>query len=419
VRAARVLDARGGPPLEDGVVEIGDGQIVRVLPASTREPSAEVEQDHFPDGTLLPGLIDAHTHLSLAADGRSYEAMSLDPDALMALTCIRNLRLHLAAGVTTLRDNGARNRITFLVREALNRGYFVGPRLLLCGRAISHTAGHFYLYNEIADSAEEMRRAVRKLIAEGADHIKIMASGGKTAGNQAYFASYTADELRVAVEAAHDLGRLTTAHCRARDSMQRALEAGLDCIEHAEFLVPPHDLGLGTGVVPAGVISYDPHLTERLLARGVFLSFTYQVGGYDTLVDLRRERTVRSLLSGEQAELDRLERHFEAKHALFGRLLADGALPHLVVSSDAGPFDCQFGRMWYGLELAVKGGMTPQQAIESVTRFAAEAVGLSASIGTLEPGRCADMVVVRGNPLEDIRRMADVLAVYRVGVRVI
>ena len=116
--------------------------------------------------------------------------------------------------------------------------------------------GHFHFCNEVADGAEEVRRSVRRLVAEGADHIKIMASGGATAGNLPFRASYGVEELRAAVETAHHLGRLTTAHCRARDSMERALEAGLDCMEHAEFLVPPEEVTLGSGVTPTGVMRY-------------------------------------------------------------------------------------------------------------------------------------------------------------------
>src|SRR5205085_1267644 len=229
-------------------------------------------------------------HISLAGDGRTYEQMFLDPDELMTVIGLHTMRVHLKSGVTTLRDNGARNRVTFVVREAILRGYVQGPRLLLSGRPITHSGGHFHFCNEVADSAEEVRRSVRRLVAEGADHIKIMASGGATAGNLPFRASYGVEELRAAVETAHHLGRLTTAHCRARDSMERALEAGLDRMEHAEFLVPPEEVTLGSGVTPTGLMRYDERLAERMLQRGLFVSFTFQAGGYDTLVELRRER---------------------------------------------------------------------------------------------------------------------------------
>ncbi len=418
VRAARVIDGRGGAPLQDGVVEVQAGRIVSVRPAAEVENLATAQVRHFPTGTLLPGIVDAHTHLSLAGDRRTYEQMFLDPDEMMALVCVSNMRLHLAAGVTTLRDNGARNRVTFMLREAMNRGYVSGPRLLLSGRPITHSGGHFHFCNETADGEEALRRSVRRLVAEGADHIKIMGSGGATAGNLPFRASYTARELRVAVETAHGLGRLTTAHCRARDAMANAVEAGLDCIEHAEFLVAGPEVTLGSGKTPAGRIEYDQRLAERMLQSGIFVSYTFQAGGYDTLVDLRQQRLDGPLSADEQRELDRLEHAYEQKVGLFQRLVNDGFLPRLVVSSDAGPFDCRFGRMHYGMELAVLGGMTSMQAIESVTRIAAEACGVAALVGTLEPGKHADLLVVQDDPLADISRMANVLAVFKDGVAV-
>jgi imidazolonepropionase-like amidohydrolase len=410
VRAARVITCAGDGVLDDGVVVLHGSQIERVAPAADALQGVPAERvQHFPNATILPGLVDAHAHLTLAADRRSYEQMILDPDEMMALVSVSNLQRHLASGVTTLRDNGGRNRVTFVVREAIQRGYFIGPRLLLSGRPVTHSYGHFYWCNGVADGADQIRATVRKLVAEGADHIKIMASGGATAGNLPYYASYSADELRVAVEASHALGRPTTAHCRARESMVNAIDAGLDCIEHAEFLVPGEVVEYGQGVAASGKMEYDPRVTDRLLEAGMFVSYTMQAGGYDTLVELR-QRSARS--PAEQSQRDRLEAYFETKLRIFQRLLEDGMLPRLVVSSDAGPFDCEFGRMHYGLHLAVEAGMRPLQAIEAATRVASLACRVDHLVGTLEAGKQADLLIVRGDPLEDIDRIGDAAAVY-------
>jgi imidazolonepropionase-like amidohydrolase len=412
IRAARVFPATGAAAITDGVVELDGARIVRVAPFA-----GEAEYEHFPSGTLLPGFVDAHAHLTLAADRRTYEQMMLDPDEMMALVSVANLQRHLAAGVTTLRDNGGRNRVTFVVREAINRGYFVGPRLLLSGRPVTHSYGHFYFCNGVADGADAIRAVVRQLVAEGADHIKIMASGGATAGNKPYYASYTADELRVAVDTAHGLGRLTTAHCRARQSMINALEAGLDCIEHGEFLVPGEIVEYGEGVPSSATIAYDPAVTERLLNAGTFVSFTMQAGGYDSLVELRAYEG--PLSAADQARKDDLEAYYDMKLDLFRKLLADGMLPRLVISTDAGPFDCEFGRMHYGLRLAVQAGMSNAQALEAATRIAAQACGVAPLVGTLEPGKQADLLVVHGDPLEDIEALTRVAAVYSAGKQVV
>ena len=419
IRAARVVTASARGTIPDGVVVVDGSRISAVGPAADlvgHVPAAAVES--FPDATLLPGLIDAHAHLTLAGDRRTYEQMVLDPDEMMALVSVRNLQRHLACGVTTLRDNGGRNRVTFIVREAITRGYFVGPRLLLSGRPVTHRYGHFYWCNGVADGLEAIRATVRQLVAEGADHIKIMASGGATAGNIPYYASYGADELRAAVETAHGLGRLTTAHCRAKQSMINALDAGLDCIEHAEFLVPGQVVAYGGGVSPSGIMEYDERLTERLLRQSTFVSYTFQAGGYDTLVELRAKQSQDRLTRDEGTRKDALERYYETKLGIFSRLLDDGMRPLLVVSSDAGPFDCEFGRMHYGMELAVLAGMSPLQAIEAATSLAARACGVAELTGTVEPGKEADLLVVHGNALDDIRRMADVAAVYKAGLKV-
>jgi imidazolonepropionase-like amidohydrolase len=419
IRTARIVTAAGRGTIEDGAVAVEGSRLVAVGPAAevtAGVPPAAIET--HPEATLLPGLVDAHAHLTLAADRRTYEQMVLDPDEMMALVSVRNLQRHLACGVTTLRDNGGRNRVTFIVREAINRGYFIGPRLLLSGRPVTHRYGHFYWCNGVADGVDAIRATVRQLVAEGADHIKIMASGGATAGNIPYYASYGADELRAAVETAHGLGRLTTAHCRAKQSMVNALDAGLDCIEHAEFLVPGQIVEYGEGVSSSGIMEYDPRVAERFLRQDTFISYTFQAGGYDSLVELRAKAGHERLAGAEAARRDALEAYYDMKLGIFNRLLGDGMRPLLVVSSDAGPFDCEFGRMHYGMELAVQAGMSPLQAIEAATAVAAKACGVAGLTGTVEPGKEADLLVVHGNPLTDIRRMADVAAVYKGGLKV-
>jgi imidazolonepropionase-like amidohydrolase len=418
VRAERLLTATGSV-IEDGGLTLDGPRIARVAQAA--EMAAELaagDVDHYPDSTLVPGMVDAHTHLTLAGDRRTYEQIVLDSDEMMALVSVANLQRHLATGVTTLRDNGGRNRITFIVREAMERGYFIGPRLLLSGRPVTHSYGHFYWCNGVADGADAIRATVRQLVAKGADHIKIMASGGATAGNIPYFPSYTRDELQVAVETAHGLGRLTTAHCRAKQSMINAVEAGLDCIEHAEFLVPGPIVEYGAGLASSGIMQYDPRVADQLLQAGTFVSYTMQAGGYDSLVDLRAARAREPLTPADEVRWGALEDYYDRKLKIFQQLLRDGLLPRLVISSDAGPFDCEFGRMVYGLRLAVQGGMSPAQAIEAATRVAAEACGIAPLVGTLESGKEADLLVVGGNPLVDIESIADVKAVYKAGRRV-
>ena len=214
VYARLVVDGTGRPPIENGAARIEGTKIAAVGPAAALAPApGEVvtEIDLRPH-TVIPGLIDVHTHLGLAGDGRGYEDMALDSDEMMVLAGVMNLQKHLRAGVTTVRDNGERNRVGFALREGIERGYVVGPRLLACGRPITCTGGHFHWCNEVADGADEIRRSVRRLVHEGADHIKIMASGGGTRGTVPGRPSYSVEELHAASHEAHTLGRLTVAH---------------------------------------------------------------------------------------------------------------------------------------------------------------------------------------------------------------
>ncbi len=419
VYAGRVVGATGAVAdgvadgVTDGVIEGGAVRIAgaTIVAVGTRaelapRPGESVREWDFRPHTLIPGLIDVHTHLSLAGDGRTYEEMARDPDELMVLAGVRNLQKHLRAGVTTVRDNGARNRAGFLLREGLSRGYVPGPRLLVSGRPITCTGGHFHWCNEVADGEAEIRRAVRRLVHEGADHIKIMASGGGTAGTIPGRASYSVEELRAGVHEAHAFGRLTVAHCRAKESIVRAVSAGLDLIEHAEFLEPD------------GIMRYDPKIGEMLQEAGVFVSPTLQASGYPTVLALRRKREEAGLTDREADLLKRTEERLTVRLDIFRRLLEAGLGPRLVVGSDSGCGNLAFGHLDYDLELFVRGGMTPAEALGAATRFAAEAIGLGESIGALEPGRQADLVVVDGDPTRDVTALGRVVAVIQGGERV-
>ncbi len=336
LRAGWLYGADGAPPVQDALVLVSDGRIVQVGTAAELSQLLDGKRhvEEYPDCTVVPGLIDAHCHITLSADSRSYEEMALDSDELMAVVAVRNMRLHLSAGVTTLRDNGGRNRVPFVVREAIDRGYVAGPRLLLSGRPVTPSGGHFHWCNGVADGRDEIVALVRTLVAEGADHIKIMASGGGTAGTSPHLPSYSVDELRAAIGTAHDLERLTTCHCRARDSMLNALSAETDCIEHAEFLVRAPEVDFGGGVRSSVATQYDPMVVERMLAGDVYLSATLQPG-YDSLLDLRSQRE--GLSAPSRGQLSYLESLHDTKLTVVHRLLADGMRDHLIVSTDAGP----------------------------------------------------------------------------------
>src|SRR5207237_8381350 len=218
-------------PLAGHVVDIEDTRIVQVGPGD--EPSlvseSNVQDVRLPGCTLLPGLIDVHAHLTFGTGGRSYEqVMREDSDDLMLVRAVRNCQLHLEAGVTTIRDCGARNRTTLSLRDAAALGLFPSPRLLVSGPPLTITGGHFWWCNGEADGVEGVQRQARWLLKQGVDFLKIMASGGGTVGTNQAGASYTVHEIAAAVREAHHVGKLTTAHCLAAESLANAVHAGID-----------------------------------------------------------------------------------------------------------------------------------------------------------------------------------------------
>ena len=404
LRVGRLVDGLGGPAISDAAIVIGGDRIAWVGAFAELRPDLRTSVLDYASATGLPGLVDAHVHMSLFGDGRPYEEMAAESDGLMALAAAKNVRTHLYSGVTTARDNGARNRLGFDVRLAIERGYLEGPRLLVAGRPITSSGGHFGWCGEEADGEEAIRESVRRLVAEGADHIKVMASGGGTVGTDPTRASYTVSELAAARSVAHDLGRLVTAHCRATESMDRAIEAGLDCIEHGEFL----DVD--------GVARFDAATAQRLFEAGTYLSPTLAATGrWNTILRLRGSDP-RS--EEDAASLRDLEDALKARLECVNGLLQLGMADRIVAGTDAGCFDYSFGHMDYNMSLLVQAGMTPMQAIMAGTRFSAQACGVEATVGTLEAGKLADILLVNGDPTLDIGAIGNVRAVFKGGVRV-
>jgi imidazolonepropionase-like amidohydrolase len=404
-----LLDGSGAAAIHDAAVRLEAERITAVGPAGALkpQPGERVTELDFRGFWITPGLIDEHTHLSLAGDGRSYEEMAMDPDEIMVLVGVLNLRRHIAAGITTVRDNGARNRVGFMIREGIQRGYVPGPRMLVCGRPITATGGHFHWCNETADGEEEIRKAVRRLVHEGADHIKIMASGGNTQGTFPGLPSYSIPELRAAIEEAHVFGRLSVVHCRARESMRRAIQAGLDLMEHAEFLDPD------------GIARYDAQIVDMMREAGIYVCPTLQAStNYPTVLALRRKRETAGLTLAEETHLEAAETHLNRRLSHFSQMLDAGLLPRMIAGSDAGPGHVAFGHLDYDLQLMVHGGMTPEQVVEASTRVTAEAIGFGDQLGTLTPGKLADLIVVEGDPRRDITALSRVRAVFQSGRRV-
>ncbi len=419
LRAGLLIDGNGGAPVRDAIVQFEGARITAVGRAEEFGTTADGAEDVGATRVLMPGLVDCHAHATLFPDRQPFEVQLQAPDEMLALTAARQLTIHLRSGVTTVRDCAARGQTMFWVREAIRRGYFDGPRLQVAGRAITHTAGHLHWAGGVADTPEEIRRNVRVLVAEGADVIKLVASGGGTKGGTPYLPAYTVDELRVGVEAAHALQRPTVAHARATQSIDNCVAAGIDAIAHVEFLSPGEVVDMGNAGAPTGLPKFDRRVADTLAASPAYLDLNPQSSGWDTVLWLRRKQADGEPLTGAEADqLRKLERYFDHFLPVIGALRDLGLADRMGFGSDAGPFDTEFGHLEYNVHLARQAGLTPMESLQAVTRNAARLCGLADRVGTLDVDKDADLLVLEADPLEDAQNLTLVAAVYRSGVRI-
>lgn len=372
------IDGTGAPAIKNAVILVEGSKILEV--GEEREVDVPrgrgVEKIDCSTMTVLPGLIDSHIHLALGA-GSFYEEMFAHSDAHLLLTGVVNARSVLDAGITTVKDLGTRNRVAFDLREASATGIIQTPRLILSGRAITMTGGHFYFCNAVADGYEEVRKTARRLITEGADFIKVMASGGGTRITDRRRASYSVEELRGATDVAHSAGKTAAVHCHATQAILNAVDAGFDVIEHCSFLEPE-------GKYPGHTFRED--VAKEIAKAGVLV---------DHII---------------HTKLDPIE--LEYKFENFMGLRRAGV--QMLAGSDDLFLDLM-GQLPLVLELMVRGGMTPMEALLSATSKPAKAMGLDGLIGTVEKGKEADLIAVKGNPLEDIRSLASTALVMKGG----
>lgn len=388
VKNVRIIDGVSDKPLEGQAVLIVGERIKRIggeselLNASNMPAGADIVDAG--GRTLIPGLINAHEHLTWRRTPGSWtdRVVSRSPSWFIARGAGHAL-LSIHEGVTTVRDVGAKADSALVLRDAIDAGVLVGPRILSCGQTIAITGGHAYETSVVADGADAVRQAVREQILLGADFIKLMASGGAVAKNRDFPWSpqFTDEELKAAFEEAHRQDRLTTVHCHPPSQIRAAVEAGVDCIEHGGLIDEPTAEFLAHRNIP---------LVPTLAAKESFLIHgeLYERDP-DSIEKIRRERP---------ATIDKWQKIRETG-------------VRLIAGVDS------LGDLNLELSLFVEIGMTPHQAIISATSHAAEAIGMKDRVGSLEAGKFADMVLVNGDPLQDINRLKDIAWVMKSGRR--
>lgn len=394
--AGWVLDVPGQEPKRDAMIVVRNGRIERVVPGTdpgslTGVPADRADVIRLPNAFVLPGLIDCHVHITFQSDAQSRMRALTEDDAAVAIRGVVFAERTLRAGFTTVRDVGSRRTTALSLRDAIARGDIPGPTILASGESLSVTGGHgdptngyrwdlFGLESSgVADGADECRRSVREQIKRGADLIKMTATGGvlsaSTAGLRQHFFD---DELRAVVETAHAMGRKVAAHAHGTDGINAALRAGVDSIEHGTYLDDESiRLFKQTGA----------YLVPTLLA-GDTVARQAEVPGYYLPMVAAKAREVGP----------RMIDMFRKAHA-GGVKIAFG--------TDSGV--SVHGENAKEFALMIKGGMTPAEAVRSATVAAADLLGLASDVGTLEPGKRADIIAVAADPL------ADVTSLERVG----
>ncbi|WGX98898.1 amidohydrolase family protein [Nocardioides sp. L-11A] len=399
VRADRLVDGTGGPVIEDPVVLVEGGRITAVhqgaLPEGLDVPHAR--QLDLAGHTLLPGLTDAHVHLNLPADGSEFETWSRESDGVFVAAAAHGARTALDAGITTLRDVGSRGSTVFDLRRAADLGRGVAPRLLVSGHPLTITGGHGHPLGGEVDGEQDLRRAVRELNKAGADWIKVIGSGGGTRGTLVHRPAFTRAELTAIAEEAHRLELKVTTHTVCAESLEDAIAAGVDGIEHGLFLVDfEHQ-------------EYSPQVAEQLAAAGIPVTSTLVVG-YDVV------RSVDALDEPDQEQRiqrDRWERMLGDTLEQFAKMRALGIA--FISGTDAGWRFTDFDSLPDELWLMTEGGMSGVEAIHASTGLAAEVLGFADRAGSVVPGLAADLVAVAGDPLADLRRLREPTMVMQAG----
>lgn len=400
IRADRLIDGTGAAPVDDAALVIDEGKIVGTFPGRPPEGlvPASAEVFELPGCTIVPGLIDSHVHLNFPGTGVLLEQIVAEPEGVLVATSTFAASKALAAGITTVRDTGCLHSTVFDVRRALELGHGHGPRILACGQPITITGGHTWYLGGEADGEDGLRKKVRTMAKLGADAIKVMASGGGTLNTTSYLPAYRPEELAAIADEAHRLGRKVTAHCLCAEAISYAVDAGVDQLEHAGFIVDA-----------AGNQKFEPEIAEKVANAGIPITTTLSVGGF--AVEAMQAKS--ELSAAEQAFRDQWSMMLEANLDQFGQLLSAGV--QFVAGTDAGWRFTPIDGLPEELELMRRGGLSSMQALVAATGGAASTLGIADEVGTLEPGLAADVLVVGGNPLQHLSDLHDVRLVLQGG----
>ena len=400
IHAGTLIDGTGRDPIHETTITIDGGRIIGVgrgSGARHRDGDDIWDCRHL---TLLPGFIDAHVHLNFNAGPTNEDVIATlerENEAQLALRAIGNAQDALRGGVTTVRDCGGRGLVTFSVRDAVAGGLVTGPRILVCGMPITTTLGHCHYCGLVADGTDAARAAAQAMCEHGADFVKVMASGGMmTATSDPLRPQYSLESLQAIVGVARRFRRPVAAHALNTETVRRAVDAGVDTIEHCLW--------------QAADWSFEPdeEVITKIASRRIYVGSTSS-----GIVRLMRPDPT------DAPDVQTEKRAAFAKRFQGERLMRSMGVP-ILIHTDAGVRHTPFREFGQAIECGAAGiGLTPIEAIRAVTQLPAEALGLGHDLGTIEPGKRADLIAVEGDVTTDLTAVRQVRSVWRDGRMVV
>lgn len=381
IRCGTLFDGTGADPIRDAVVVVEGGLIVAAGRAKTTAVPPGATTVDLAKRFVMPGLVDAHSHISIVPGKGDQTGQMREPAVTQALRATANLRRDLAAGTTTMRVMAEEHFLDVDVRTAIEGGTVPGPRLLCATRGITATNGHGRALSSF-DGVDEIRRGVRENFQRGADHVKIFATGGvSTAATTLNASGYSREEIRAAVEEAERAGKYAAAHAHGGPGLRMAVEEGVRSIEHGA-LATDDDVAL-------------------MIDRKAWLVCTFSVLFHPTGIEQGDAE--------DPAIMDKVRWARQVVNERFPDILRSGVC--FAVGTDS-----MHGLMWYEVETLVRLGVAPKDVLLAATRWGAEACRVEREVGTIEPGKRADLIAVDGDPLADIAALRRVTLVMKDGV---
>jgi imidazolonepropionase-like amidohydrolase len=401
-KAKRVANPSISGWLDDHAVVVEDGLITGVEPSANLATADESYEVHdLGDVSLLPGLIDAHAHMHCSATHDAQALAMSENDQQLTIRATNNMRKAVLAGTTTIRDIGSRNEVAFAVRQMIDDGHVPGPRLLLAGTPITITAGHCWFFGTEADTEAQVRTAIRNQVKQGANVIKMMATGGMfTPTANPRTPQYSVEVLKAAVEEAHRMNVPIVTHTLSAQGTRNVVEAGVDQIIHARWYDADPTKGL----------DYTPDTVKQMVDQGQWV-----------------DPTIGHALLGQEAKARGEKGPADPHWAVSFKVVADTEhVDALMKMHDAGV------RFTTGLDMGMaygthdrsaanawsfvdKLGWANWKAIHASTAGTAEALGLEGQVGSLQTGMVADLAAFAGNPANDIRDMDQATTVVQSG----